>query len=201
MKNTFVTIGFGLVLFLSGAFGGLPVSAEASSVAYPYMNYQYPEQYDYWNQYNYGTYYNTYPTTYTNYNSYQYSYPNNTLFSGQYNTYYPTGYEQYYYNAQQGPSYVNQYVDYTNQQQNAQWQYQQQLAQYYAQQESRYYYNSVAQQGGYPYYVPACSYNDTVHSSCTQYQFQAELWGANNDISCQFYGQCWNYGNGWPYAY
>lgn len=180
MKNT-LFIGFGLVLFLASAFGGLPTAAEAMSVAYPNMNWQYPQQYDYW-QGQYPQYYTTDAGYYVQHQScdpYAYLY----------------GYG-YGYTACDSYGY-----DYGYQQQLADWRYQQQLAQYYAQLQSMQYYNNVVYQGGQPYYVPACSYDDRVHSTCHQYQFTAELMGANNDISCQFYGQCWSYGNGWPYAY
>lgn len=179
MKRNLATIGFGLVLFLSGAFGGLPTAAEASTIAYPNMGYQYPQQYDYW--------YQQYPQNYTTNAGYYTTYQTYDPYYYNYNNY---GYDTYSYS-----------YDYNYQQQLAQWQYQQQLAQYYAQLQSNQYYNNVVQQGGYPYYVPACSYDDRVHSTCHQYQFTAELMGANNDISCQIYGQCWSYGNGWPYRY
>lgn len=206
MKRTTISIGFGLVLFLSGAFGGLPTAAEASTIAYPNMGYQYPQQYDYWQmQYpqNYTTnagYYTTYQTYDPYYYNYNYNYTNTAnCVTGR----------DYLYPGEQlcdstNYNYYNNYsynYDYNYQQQLAQYQYQLQLAQYYAQLESNNYYNNVVYQGGYPYYVPACSYDDRVHSTCHQYQFTAELMGANNDITCQIYGQCWSYGNGWPYRY
>lgn len=198
MKKNLVTIGFGLVLFLSGAFGGLPVAAEASSIAYPNQNWQYPQQYDYW----YANYSQNYTTNAGwSYNNAQYAYQPQCDYVDAYGTCYSYGYNnantynQYNYN---GYSYG---YDYNYQQQLADWQYQKQLADYYAQLQSTQYYNNVVYQGGYPYYVPACSYDDHVHNTCTQFQFTAELMGANNDIACTFYGQCWSYGNGWPYRY